>query len=65
MSALLPPTRYRWFLYGITILLTAAALVTAAATFLPRPLAPLPGTAEEREVETRLNANPFPDEPAE
>ncbi len=50
---------------AIAILLTAAALVTAAATFLPRPLAPLPGTAEEREVETRLNANPFPDEPAE
>ena len=39
---------------AVAILLTAAGLVTAAATFLPRPLAPLPGTPEEIEVETRL-----------
>lgn len=45
------------------VLFTAAGLVTAAATFLPRPLAPLPGTPEEQEVETRLAADPFPDEP--
>ena len=48
---------------AVAILLTAAGLVTAAATFLPRPLAPLPGTPEEKEVETRLAADPFPDEP--
>ncbi len=48
---------------AVAILLTAGGLVTAAATFLPRPLAPLPGTPEKREVETRLDANPFPDEP--
>ena len=48
---------------AVAILLTAAGLVTAAATFLPRPLAPLPGTPEEIDVETRLTADPFPDEP--
>jgi beta-lactamase regulating signal transducer with metallopeptidase domain len=48
---------------ALAVLFTAGALVTAAATFLPRPRAPLPGTAQEKEVETRLAADPFPDEP--
>jgi beta-lactamase regulating signal transducer with metallopeptidase domain len=49
---------------AVAVLLIAAGLVTAAATFLPRPLAPIPGTPEEIEAQTRLDANPFPDEPA-
>jgi beta-lactamase regulating signal transducer with metallopeptidase domain len=44
------------------ILLSAAGLVTAAATLLPRPSVPLPGTPEEKEVQTRLSADPFPGE---
>ncbi len=48
---------------AVAILFTAAGLVTAAATFLPRPLTPLPGTPEEKEVETRLAADPFPAQP--
>ncbi len=49
---------------AVALLLGAAALVTAAATFLPRPVPPLPGTPEEIEADLRLSANPFPDEPA-
>jgi beta-lactamase regulating signal transducer with metallopeptidase domain len=49
---------------AIAILLSAAGLVAAAATFLPHPAAPLPGTPEEAEADLRLSANPFPDEPA-
>ena len=45
---------------AITLILTAGAVVTAAATFLPRPRTPLPGSPEEQEVETRLSADPFP-----
>jgi beta-lactamase regulating signal transducer with metallopeptidase domain len=48
---------------ALAMLFTAGALVTAAATFLPRPRVPLPGTAEDREVQTRLAADPFPGEP--
>jgi len=47
----------------VAILLTAAGLVTAAATFLPRPRVPLPGTPQEIEVGLRLSADPFPAEP--
>jgi beta-lactamase regulating signal transducer with metallopeptidase domain len=47
---------------GIAILLAAAGLVTAAATFLPEPVAPLPGTAAEAEADLRLSADPFPAE---
>ena len=50
---------------AVAVLLVAAGIVTAAATFLPRPLAPVPLTPQEIEVQTRLNADPFPAEPAE
>lgn len=45
------------------MLLSACALVTAAATFLPRPHLPTPATLEEVEVYTRLSADPFPANP--
>jgi beta-lactamase regulating signal transducer with metallopeptidase domain len=44
------------------ILFSACALVTAAATFLPRPYTP-PPNPEEQEAQTRLTADPFPAEP--
>jgi len=50
---------------AIAILLVAAGLVTAAATFLPRPLSPIPLTPAEVEVHTRLTADPFPAEPGD
>jgi beta-lactamase regulating signal transducer with metallopeptidase domain len=48
---------------AIAVMVTAAGLVTAAATLLPRPKAPLPGTPQEQEVTTRLLADPFPATP--
>lgn len=48
---------------AVAVLLSACALVTAAATFLPRPHIPLPGSPEQVEADTRLTANPFPDQP--
>ncbi|HEX2747723.1 MAG TPA: M56 family metallopeptidase [Verrucomicrobiales bacterium] len=48
---------------GVAVLLSACALVTAAATFLPRPPSPLPVSPEQQEVNTRLSADPFPAEP--
>ena len=48
---------------AVATLLFAAGLVTAAATFFPRPLSPLPRTPVEIEVETRFTADPFPSEP--
>jgi beta-lactamase regulating signal transducer with metallopeptidase domain len=49
--------------FAVGVLLSACALVTAAATFLPAPYTPLPATPEEVEVQTRLSADPFPAEP--
>ncbi len=48
---------------AVALLFSASGLVTAAATFLPRPYMPVPGTPEEVEVDTRLSADPFPAEP--
>jgi beta-lactamase regulating signal transducer with metallopeptidase domain len=48
---------------AIAMLLSAGALVTVASTLLPRAYPPLPGTPEDKEVQTRLSADPFPAEP--
>jgi beta-lactamase regulating signal transducer with metallopeptidase domain len=50
---------------AIAAVITAGALVTAAATFLPRPQAPLPGSPMAKEVNLRLSADPFPAETLE
>ena len=45
---------------AVAAIFTAGALVTAAATFLPRPQPPLPGSPMAKEVDLRLTADPFP-----